>query len=220
VVFYLLAPRLYKLETAHLLLIECGSILLRLGLILTGFTNDPWSYRSMLTEAIFFIFGILLYRNRMQMLKIVISNSRILHRLLISLYFVFTGIESAMSRFFELTVLMVITTNILLLQKTQNKVQNFLGQLSHPIYISHLLVLSSVEIFLNTTKEKPSNYIFVTRELIIWKTLFGTIALSVYLVKFTQPIESYRNRLRDKFSNAYCKALISASTISSASSFQ
>jgi peptidoglycan/LPS O-acetylase OafA/YrhL len=196
VVFYLLAPYLFKLKTKWLLLIGCISILLRISLILNGFSNDPWSYRFMPTETIFFILGILLYRNRVTMSRLTISNSPLAHGLLISLYVLFPTIASSMSRFIQLAILLSITTNLLLLQKRENRIQLYLGQLSYPIYISHLLVLSSVEIIFNATKEKQSNLTASWQELIIWITLLGTITLSMLLVKITQPIETYRNRLR------------------------
>jgi len=139
--FYLLAPWLIARGTNTLVAIVGAAIVLRLALASIGLTFDPWTYRFFPVEIGSFVFGMVLYRSMAQRrasaaTQRVATAGLILVTLLLStlpqtwltrlVFYAYVG--WALPLAFQLT--------------RANRVDRYLGELSYPVYLVHLLAIS------------------------------------------------------------------------------
>jgi len=140
--FYLFAPFLVKRKTITLVLIAGASISLRLILAGMGFDKDPWSYRFFPFELALFLFGGIGYR----------IYERIKHSKKTSIFAPFVTILTLSSLFafqflhikgnYILLYYMAIALAVpFVFHMTKDSfLDRKIGDLSYPIYISHILV--------------------------------------------------------------------------------
>jgi peptidoglycan/LPS O-acetylase OafA/YrhL len=153
--FYLIAPFLIRRPPSALLIILLASFSSRvLGAVFFGYRMDPWSYRFFPFELLFFLSGVLAYRfsklrghwndASIWSLRIVVAilifssgtlgrygmpwRSVVLSSMLMALLFL------SISHLFELT--------------KSNRIDRFVGELSYPLYIFHVLIVWMVGVFL------------------------------------------------------------------------
>ena len=146
--FYLIAPFVLKRLNLIIILLII-SILTRIYLYYIGLAfQDPWTYRFFPTELAFFLFGSLSH----QIWKPYLISRGIINKKL-SLIAVFVVILYCVIFFLlphrainTLILLVLFTSTLPLLLNFQlnNKWDAIIGELSYPIYISHLLVLTLV----------------------------------------------------------------------------
>jgi peptidoglycan/LPS O-acetylase OafA/YrhL len=139
--FYLLAPWLVARSTRVLLMVLSASVALRLALVAAGLSFDPWTYRFFPTELALFVLGVLIYRSMrtrtaprlvqgIALAGLVLGAAtlsaipgEVLKRLAFYAYCVW-----ALPLVFQLT--------------RRSRLDRYVGELSYPIYLSHLVVIS------------------------------------------------------------------------------
>jgi peptidoglycan/LPS O-acetylase OafA/YrhL len=151
--FYLIAPFILKRGYKIIVAIIISSFLLRLYLYnYLGFQNDPWTYRFFPNEIMFFLLGYLSYRIYLKLKLKLIPKRYNLFILLFILLFTLTypEIPSIKVNYLPFSIKeMIYFTSILISIPflfnffKKNKLDNQLGELSYPVYISHMLVVTS-----------------------------------------------------------------------------
>jgi peptidoglycan/LPS O-acetylase OafA/YrhL len=139
--FYLLAPWLVRRGTGVLAAIMAATIAGRVALASIGLSFDPWTYRFFPIEVGSFVLGMVIYRsmrrrNDSVALRQLATGGLISATLLLSLLpdvwitrvLFYAYCAWALPMAFQLT--------------RHNAVDRYLGELSYPIYLCHLLVIS------------------------------------------------------------------------------
>lgn len=195
--FYLVAPFiLVRRRMIYLLLIS--SVILRIIFILKGFgLDDPWVYRFFPTELAFFLLGSLSHQilhSRITKFER-LSRPRFGMTLVLFLMFYFIAFPKLPLPLFPRIVLLfgiiVLSLPILFKFQSEMKFDNFLGKLSYPIYLWHVLVLSIVFPIIQHYRFN----IYFGFVLVITCTLVLSIAT---LTLIENPIERIRTRLRKR----------------------
>ena len=140
--FYLIAPFLARRNLKVLLSLIFLSLMLRLILIHNGLFADPWSYRFFPTELVFFLLGIISYRfysylNKFNLNQYICKIIFIIILLMITFY---DSINFPGKYFIFFFFFFSCLPFIFILTKGW-KFDKYIGELSYPMYISHLLLL-------------------------------------------------------------------------------
>lgn len=157
--FYLLAPFIVRRSEKFIFGLMLASFALRLLMAFTYDARlDPWTYRFFPQEILFFLAGSLTYRLSKSDSS---SNQRNQHviRSVVFLMLVISGEvgryghKSAGILYYVGPILMGVL--FLLIPKVfakskNNKFDRYLGELSYPIYVSHVLIIWIVELFTKT----------------------------------------------------------------------
>ena len=188
ILFYVICPFILNKGVKKVLLFIFLSLIIRFFVAYgLDFVNDPWGYRFFPSELMFFLLGYISYfllRNT----KIVIHPIGINYAVLLSfiitiLYysafpdFSFDYIPFGLKQII-VTILFVLMLPTLFSMTEKNKVDRFIGELSYPIYISHMFVF----MFLGM-------YGFTSSVLVLFVTVIFSIMLSVLV---SNKIEKYR----------------------------
>ena len=141
--FYLLAPFLIKKSNKYLFSILLLSIIMRLILISNGMDKDPWTYRFFPNEIAFFIIGMLIYRlrNRFKSRNLIIKffkNWPLMPIILLTFFYQFIYFDF-INYLYPLFVAILIP--YVFTKFKDNKLDLWIGELSYPIYISHITIL-------------------------------------------------------------------------------
>ena len=190
-IFYMIAPFIMRRGYKVVLPLIIGSLLLRFYIYdFMGLQNDPWTHRFFPTELVFFLLGYVSYRINLRIKSINISKyihlSILLYVVVFSLvYRYLPAVEvpylpfslREILYFSSITAFIPFLFNYL---KT-NKWDNLIGELSYPVYISHILVLTICSALPFLLLKTP------------WAMTLLTIVLSILLNKFiATPLEQYR----------------------------
>ena len=143
--FYLVAPFIVRRKLKVVFALIVLSLLIRFVLVSKGFDYDPWSYRFFPNELVFFLLGVLGYHIHKK--KFFIENKKWLKKLelfifigLVFLTLAYNKIDLQYLNLFYLVVFFVAVPFIFNLTK-KSKLDRLIGDLSYPIYISHLFIL-------------------------------------------------------------------------------
>nr|WP_294942349.1 acyltransferase [uncultured Mucilaginibacter sp.] len=191
--FYALAPLILKKGFKLVGLLMALSLMVRLLVFFYwGLRNDPWSYRFFPSELMFFLLGYLSYRIYLFIKDIKIPgyiNSALLYLVLAFTlsYSFLPGTSVHIMQFsFKLMcyhALLVVSIPLLFKYLKNDKLDAQIGELSYPIYISHIFVA----MFLKSITSGPLSS--------GWAIALFTIILSLGLIKFiAAPMERYRQR--------------------------
>ena len=139
--FYLLAPWLVRRGTGALVVIVALTVAARIWLASIGLAFDPWTYRFFPVEVGSFVLGILIHRS----MPYRNTSSHVALAATIGLV-VLTLTLSAIPGGWMTRVAYVaycIWALPLAFQLTKrNRIDRYLGELSYPVYLTHLLVIS------------------------------------------------------------------------------
>ena len=155
--FYLIAPFLLKRKTTTTWTIIFLSLSLRIFIYYhLGFQNDSWAYRFFPTEIAFFLFGHLSYKIYLRLRTSTISKAYptsvlifiVLFTILFQ-YLPFYRNSYSLFSYNEWAYFLSITLAIPILFNSFKKMEidKTIGELSYPVYISHLLVSRVVSAF-------------------------------------------------------------------------
>jgi peptidoglycan/LPS O-acetylase OafA/YrhL len=146
ITFYLLAPFIVRknIKTIMTLLVISG--LVKMVLYLYGMDYDPWTYRFLPAELFFFFLGIITYHVYRKVGQSQIKGSilHFFHGLLILITLTFSIISFDYKIFVYLLLFATCLPFSFVLSKNWKK-DRFIGELSYPIYMSHMLVLMIIE---------------------------------------------------------------------------
>lgn len=182
--FYLIAPFLIKKSNKVLISILLLSLSIRLLLYINGMKYDPWTHRFFPNEIAFFIMGMLtyrlLYKSKLEnkYLQVFRSYSLIIAILMTVVY---QFINHDIYKYFYILTIAFLVPFIFEKYKN-NKFDNFIGELSYPIYISHITLYIILQ--------QVSSTVAFSNGLTL---ILVSIIFSIFLNKFiTTPIEKIR----------------------------
>jgi peptidoglycan/LPS O-acetylase OafA/YrhL len=144
--FYILAPFLVRSKIWVLLVLMGGSLILRIFLYGSGLNYDPWTYRFFPCELVFFLTGIVCYHIYVWLKKKSFPIGNIIDLVCIFLFafivlFYKIRMHEGVREVVFLTTVAVCVPAVF--WRTKNiRLDAWIGDLSYPIYICHLLVCS------------------------------------------------------------------------------
>lgn len=209
--FYLVAP--YILPNKRMLLsLLALSVSLRIYLVYIGLgTKDPWSYRFFPTELSLFLLGALAHQVLLPRYQKMLSIGRIgkyasmatYFFIIFSLVYSFIPVNETLKTFVLFTLFLVLMPFTFIFQSNR-KWDKWIGDLSYPIYICHMLVIS-VTTFVFGKIVIADSIIVMGEPVPIASLLVGispvvfSICFAILLNKFIgSPVESLRNKFRAK----------------------
>jgi peptidoglycan/LPS O-acetylase OafA/YrhL len=149
--FYLIAPFIVRRGPRLVITILLSSLVLRLFLYdFMHLQNDPWTYRFFPTELMFFLLGYMSYQIHLKIKKRKISRSINLSILTFMIVFTFLYEFLPEGKYsyspFSLKELIYFSAIITFIPFLFNFLKNIkwdnrIGELSYPVYISHMLVI-------------------------------------------------------------------------------
>lgn len=189
--FYFIAPFINTWKSKTILLVVILSLTLRFILARLGFSGDPWTYRFFPTEIAFFLVGMLCYRVYRFLSW---ANPEVLKKyakvvsinvLLIILTFSFNPITYEFRRWLYYLFFSCCLPWVFYYAKDNSHDRN-IGELSYPIYISHILILNIVQLSYFSLLQKHLM-------LLSFIVIILSVSFSLVLNKYVQlPIEKIR----------------------------
>lgn len=191
--FYLVAPFLLRRRTIWIL----SLILLSLGLRIylyngLGLRHDPWTYRFFPTEILFFLSGFISYRLYLKARHCRIPgyiNGSILAYIILATtcYGWIPELQSQLLPFSwnEIGYFLSVAGAIpmLFIYLKNSKTDNWIGQLSYPMYISHILIIKIIY---------SLPFAFLKQS---WCMVTATVIFSLLLdIGIARPVEIYRQK--------------------------
>ena len=194
--FYAIAP--FLLKNRNLIYVAlCASLALRALFIILRFgLIDPWTYRFFPAELGLFLFGALSHQlllTRFRKLTPaqgkVLSWAATIGMIVLCLIYPWINLAESVKTIFLLGAFILLAPAMFEFQ-VSTKWDNFIGSLSYPIYISHMLVLWIVHhIFWH--------FHWTGEAEVTTLTVFGSIVAAYILDRFVGvPVEMFRARLR------------------------
>jgi peptidoglycan/LPS O-acetylase OafA/YrhL len=186
--FYMIAPFFVKRKTYALIFIIFASLAMRSYIyFFAGLYHDPWTYRFFPTELAFFLAGMVSYRLYL-MISVMSINKKMPILATIFVAFVTLGFQfipgGFIKQWFYYGLIFFLMPLLFIFSKTNRLLDRYIGELSYPIYISHIFVMLLLSPFLNSIS--PSIHI----NLIVCVV---TVVFSMLLVRFVlTSIENYR----------------------------
>ena len=194
--FYLLAPFFVKrtnIPTTIIVIILC--FIMRFFIYLYGYNYNPWTYRFFPTELALFLLGTLSYQ-----LYLFLKSKNLFHNLIsfsisgiifiLAFCYPFLPQQNSVPCFFNDAQLIFYSTVILGLPflfhiSKQNSIDRFIGELSYPIYLCHLIIIPFFGVPL-VYSETAADILYI---------LSFTIIFSIFSVIFIQKyVDNYRQR--------------------------
>jgi peptidoglycan/LPS O-acetylase OafA/YrhL len=187
--FYVIAPFFVKRRTSTLISVIFVSLLLRLYIYFgAGLYQDPWTYRFFPTELAFFLAGVVSYRLYVLIGDKSVGNMPTIATLLVVgvtvAYQWFPG--GATKQWLYYSLVWALMPLLFMFSKSKGSMDGWIGELSYPIYISHIFVLLLLSPFLD--RLSPSSHIVVI-------VCVATVMFSVALMRFVMtPVENFRQK--------------------------
>ncbi|UEG49457.1 acyltransferase [Ferruginibacter lapsinanis] len=186
IMFYIFAPFIVRRSIKVIAVLIFMSLLLRVLLYHNGLNFDPWTYRFFPTELLFFLLGNVSYRIYTKMKTV--NMHRYIPTAMLALLFVFTFFYNQIVFPKKMYVYFLVFFLFLpfVFQKTKKwKWDTFIGDLSYPVYISHVFILSLIHYF-----KAPLLFNNLGITLAIYTIIFS-IPINLLISK---NIEKYRQR--------------------------
>lgn len=143
--FYALAPFILRKSVRTLVLIVVASWAVRILLVRNGFSGDPWSYRFFPSELSNFIIGSLAYKyydcNKASIDNKPFRYIAFAYILIFMISFSYLPVGYNEKKFLFIMSMAFLIGHVFSILKA-SKLDEFIGMLSYPIYICHILVIS------------------------------------------------------------------------------
>jgi peptidoglycan/LPS O-acetylase OafA/YrhL len=154
ITFYLIAPFLVRRKIAFIGALIVLSALLRVVLYTNGLQHDPWTYRFFPTELFFFLLGTIAYRiyKKIEGKGVKETYLKIIYFSILILTFSYSWIPIPYKMYIYFLLFFLSVPFIFILSKHWKK-DRYMGELSYPIYISHILVLMGVKSIFPSEKD-------------------------------------------------------------------
>jgi peptidoglycan/LPS O-acetylase OafA/YrhL len=139
-VFYALAPWLLRRSTQTLLLVAAGSLVVKIVLAFT-LTNDPWSYRFFPAELMYFLAGALACRLIVPRLTSMRKVGPAVFVVVVAAFLLYPHTPTNnLAIVFPLAFAFAVP--VLFTWTKRNPIDRWIGDLSYPMYLVHMLVYS------------------------------------------------------------------------------
>jgi len=184
IMFYLIAPLLLKRNLVLISVLAIITFGIRILFYRNGFNQDPWTYRFFPFELGYFLLGTLSYHIYIKIRRFKISKTTLITIFsIVLLYSVIYPRFGNIGNYIYLLIFAISLPFIFILTK-DSKLDSYIGNLSYPMYISHIFIFFVVRII---------NLPFLTNSGI--KLTFITVILSVLLHEIiSTKIELFRQR--------------------------
>jgi len=191
--YYLIAPFIVKRSLLIIVVLILLSFILRLFLISIGLSHDPWNYRFFPTELLFFLCGTVCYKvyshfkDKIQAIKwsSILLKAIFLTIVLFTILYetILTYIAPGHVQIFYFFLFICALPFIFIYTKS-SKLDRFIGELSYPIYISHMLMID------------VCGWLHIPKGVLLTSvTIVLTILFSLLINKLvTEKIEKYRQK--------------------------
>jgi peptidoglycan/LPS O-acetylase OafA/YrhL len=189
IMFYLVAPFLVRRRLRVLVLVAAGSLAIRLALYRLGLYHDPWNYRFFPSELLFFVVGAITYRFYLSLSIRTVSKSqlRIIFGLMVGFTIFYQWVPAGWLRQVGYYACLAGALPFVFLLTKSSHWLNKIGELSYPVYISHVLVLMVAPIIMGKLAIPPA---YQTSWVVVISVL-----LSLLLVRYVvEPVERIRQR--------------------------
>lgn len=145
--FYLIAPFIVRRKVKYIAILAFISIGIKIALATNGLNYDPWTYRFFPSELHLFLFGAIAYKLYTYYRTRLFSNSLLIGILLINIAVIITYsyLPGESIKMYIYMVLFFASIPFIFILCKKWKWDSKIGDLSYPIYISHIFVLSVVE---------------------------------------------------------------------------
>ncbi len=209
--FYFIAPFIVRKKIALVMILLAVSLALRGYLFSIGYESDPWTYRLFPIELALFLIGVLSYRLYKGLNKvkdnpgtkewIKVFNIILICLLVVAAFayqYIPTGIIADITNIRWLNpinkkwlyyLLVFISIPFLFNLTKRNRIDNFIGQLSYPVYLIHYLITR--KFFFPVVNYSGKEWTNVAVGVYIVIVLVFSIGLVLLLEK---PIENLRRR--------------------------
>jgi peptidoglycan/LPS O-acetylase OafA/YrhL len=188
--FYLIAPFFVRKGVSSIILIILLGFVIRFAVIvMVDNYQDPWTYRFFPSEISLFFLGVLSFRLK----NILLIPSKNILNVAVVFYFLIVIFFSNIKGYFfgNLGDWALYFYTVLLLPwlfeiSKKSKIDSMVGELSYPVYISHMLIVGGGALILRDYQEEP----YLSLLYIITVTIFSAL-----LIRFvSDPIEKYRRK--------------------------
>lgn len=146
--FYLMAPFLIKRSNGLLLILFFISLSIRVILFYWGLYKDPWSYRFFPSELMYFLLGVFGYRLYAKIKDLKTPFLQWMELLALPFVIVLTiGYQWIDQAFISLMypLFVAILIPFIFLKFKKNKYDLRIGELSYPIYMSHITLIIIIQ---------------------------------------------------------------------------
>ena len=204
IAFYCIAPYLTRLSTKQISIIAFTLLSFRFVGLFTVLKFDPWTYRFFPFELPLFITGILIQRKKRIINEWLIRLPKFIYslkaqRLLILSSFIICGLLPSLSEFGRLCLVSVLILIVVIpvLAADWPSWDRKIGELSYPIYISHMFVIATLSSVFTLISNR-GYFVDLQQSGYLWNflQLFCVGLFSLFLYFATKPIENIRNRIR------------------------
>lgn len=194
--FYILAPFIVSKSIKLIVSIALISLALRLSLSYFGFPPVPWRYFFFPSILVFFLIGVLAHRLKdfkkyikgVEVVSLVryLSLTMVVILLFTKSFWDISGDHDSLTSWFFFTCVALSIPLLFELTKN-NKLDNFFGHLSYPIYIGHMFAITLVYYFAKESADRGG------------LTMVATLFMSVILYQFIDiPIEKLRKKVSSR----------------------
>lgn len=194
--FYLVAPFILFRRTLIYVLLAL-SIALRIYLFKIGLGDqDPWDYRFFPAELALFLLGALAHQTLAPLYSKLLKNNLPFYSGIFTLFLVAFSLSSALLPIGdELKKLVAIATLVILLPfcfffQDSNRFDQWIGDLSYPIYINHMLVMFWVAYAAENLKLPVNN---------IYYGLIVVVVSVVFAILLNMSVGAYFESVRGRF---------------------
>jgi peptidoglycan/LPS O-acetylase OafA/YrhL len=175
IIFYLMAPFIVRRSLYFLLAIYSASFLVKLFLFYQGLTNPPWNYQFFPAEVSYFILGAISYhiyrKVRQKPYSLLLTQTLFAVAVFCCIFYYILPVSPVTLFGYHFFLAMAIP--FIFDYTKNNKIDRYIGELSYPMYISHMFILMFV-----------SANVFPKYESLGTTTLILTIIFSVLLNEF------------------------------------
>jgi peptidoglycan/LPS O-acetylase OafA/YrhL len=198
ITFYAMAPILCRWRSRFLIAAIIGLCTIRIFFNQSefNFAGSPFDARFFPFELPYFLVGILLYRCKRDAKLEVTIPLKYLYSALFLFFLIFEPIRSGfdLSRTASMAVLVIVAAVVVLFGQSSEFDRKF-GELSYPIYISHVFIAQVYEFSSTGIVKKFSlldnNHISMSVQVLL------IVLVSYFLLQITKPIEKIRDKNRN-----------------------
>ena len=197
ITFYAMAPILCRWRSRFLIAAIIGLCTIRIFFNQSefNFAGSPFDARFFPFELPYFLVGILLYRYKRDTKLEITIPVKYLYSALFLFFLIFEPIRSSfdLSRTASMAVLVIVAAVVVLFGQSSEFDRKF-GELSYPIYISHVFIAQVYEFSSTGIVKKFSlldnNHISMSVQVLL------IVLVSYFLLQITKPIEKIRDKNR------------------------
>lgn len=198
ITFYAMAPILCRWRSRFLIATIIGLCTIRILFNQSefNFAESPFDARFFPFELPYFLVGILLYRCKRDAKLVITIPLKYLYSALFLFFLIFEPIRSGfdLSRTASMAVLVIVAAVVVLFGQSSEFDRKF-GELSYPIYISHVFIAQVYEYSSTGIVKKFSlldnSHISMSVQVLL------IVLVSYFLLQITKPIEKIRDKNRN-----------------------